>query len=79
MFIWTIWDVLQLAGLLLVALFMLFFWIGSALREWKCKHRIGVRETMACDAICVQCGKNLGFIGTWREKEATRHKGTTKA
>lgn len=31
----------------------------------KCKH-LRVRETMACDAICRSCGKNLGFIQTWR-------------
>lgn len=68
MFIWTIWDALWAIGLLLFALVMLFFWIGSAFNEWKCKHQSGVTETSACDAICVQCGKNLGFIGTWRER-----------
>lgn len=70
MFIWTIWDAIQIAALLLFALVMLFFWIGHSIGEWKCKHRSGVTETSACDAVCVQCGKNLGFIGTWREKNA---------
>ena len=35
----------------------------------KCKH-LRVRETMACDAICLDCDKNLGFIQSWRD--ATR-------
>lgn len=71
MFVWTIWDVLQILGMLLFAVVMLFFWIHHSLEEWKCKHQSGVTETSACDAICVQCGKNLGFIGAWREKNAT--------
>jgi hypothetical protein len=37
-------------------------------RKAKCKHEMGVRETQACDAICKQCGENLGFIGQWRKK-----------
>lgn len=28
----------------------------------QCKHE-SFYETMACDAVCVNCGKNLGFIG----------------
>lgn len=40
----------------------------------RCKH-LRVRETMACDAICRDCGQNLGFIQTWRD--ATR--GNTEA
>jgi len=70
-FIWTIWDVLQIAGLLLFALVMLFYWMNRAIAEWKCQHQSGVRETSACDAICVQCGKNLGFIGEWRKNHPT--------
>lgn len=69
MFIWTIWDAVQVVILLLVAVVLLFFWIGHAIGEWKCKHRSGVTETSACDAICVQCGKNLGFIGAWRKRD----------
>lgn len=34
----------------------------------NCKHDEGVNETSACDAVCKECGKNLGFIGTWRDK-----------
>lgn len=42
-------------------------------KEWVeqklCKHDKGVSETRSCDAICRGCGKNLGFIGTWREAQ----------
>ncbi len=31
-----------------------------------CPH-LHVRETMACDAVCTDCGKNLGFIQAWRD------------
>ena len=31
-----------------------------------CPH-LRVRESMACDAWCRDCGKNLGFIQDWRD------------
>jgi hypothetical protein len=31
-----------------------------------CKH-LRVRESMACDAICRDCHRNIGFIGAWRD------------
>lgn len=39
--------------------------------EWRgdlpeCEH-LRVRETRACDAICRDCGNNLGFIQEWRD------------
>ena len=38
-------------------------------RQAHCSHDGGIGENSACDAICWKCGKNLGFIGTWREKQ----------
>jgi hypothetical protein len=38
-------------------------------RQMRCKHACGVHETQACDAICRECGKNLGFIGDWRRRK----------
>lgn len=35
------------------------------IRQQRCKH-IRYHETMSCDAICNDCGKNLGFIGKIR-------------
>lgn len=40
-------------------------------RQRHCKHP-RVWETMACDAVCVDCRKNLGFIGTWRDQQVNR-------
>jgi hypothetical protein len=69
MFIWTLTDLICLiiAGLcffLMAAIKLYEMWI-----QWRCKHDGGVGETMACDAICRQWGKNLGFIGTWRDRQ----------
>lgn len=52
---------------------ILFIWyaivlIKEAIVQARCKHDEGVRETMACEAICRRCSKNLGFIGNWRNK-----------
>lgn len=38
-------------------------------RQNRCQH-LRFQETMACDAICLDCGKNLGFIGPQRERIA---------
>ncbi|EJJ1122541.1 hypothetical protein NIO06_000194 [Escherichia coli] len=54
-------------------LFLIIFIIAAALavrkmlKQRRCSHA-SFRETSACDAICNNCGKNLGFIGTVREK-----------
>ena len=74
MFIWTLTD------LIFLAIIGLCFLLGAAIKlyalwiQWRCKHDGGVGETMACDAICRQCGKNLGFIGTWRATHQGDHK-----
>jgi hypothetical protein len=39
-------------------------WIKQSL----CPHK-SVRENGRCDAICVDCGKNLGFIGAYRRSK----------
>ena len=38
------------------------------IRQRKCLHT-DVHENGRCDACCRDCGKNLGFIGTWRDKQ----------
>lgn len=50
--------------------------LADALIKWglihpKCQH-LHVRETMACDAICRDCGENLGFIQNWRDANRDR-------
>jgi hypothetical protein len=68
MFIFTIGDIIGLAFLAVFVLWAIFIGISRAFSEWQCKHDGGVYETMACHAQCKKCGKDLGFIGTWREK-----------
>jgi len=40
--------------------------VRSHVKQARCKHAGGVNETSACEAICRQCGKNLGWIGNYR-------------
>jgi hypothetical protein len=56
--------------LTLLAVVLLIYGLASLpgyLKQRRCKHE-QVREDGACNAWCSACGKNLGFIGTWREK-----------
>ena len=68
MFIWTIGDALGVLGFLLLAAFFLYLFIPLWWKQARCKHDGSIGETSACDAICHKCGKNLGFIGSWRNK-----------
>ena len=52
----------------LVRLLALLFAVREAVRQMRCKHE-QYRETMACDAICVKCGRNLGFIQNLRDRD----------
>lgn len=45
-----------------------FSLVSLLVKQARCKHE-KYHETMACDAICTSCGKNLGFIGTIRDKQ----------
>lgn len=44
-----------------------FICARNLVRSWLCNHA-KYRETQACDAICCNCGKNLGFIGIVKER-----------
>ncbi len=66
-FVVTIFDVIGFIALGLALLFILWMLVSLWIKQLRCKHDGPVRETMACDAICSKCGKNLGFIETWRE------------
>lgn len=68
MFIWTIGNVLEALNIGGVLVRCLSISISEWVRQTSCKHDEGVTETSACDTICRSCGKNLGFIGTRREK-----------
>lgn len=49
---------------------------GQVMCQRRCPHR-RIAETQACDAICSDCGKNLGFIGAWRVRTAAQPNGGT--
>ena len=66
-FVITFGDVFGLIALAVFLLVFVFVYAKQAWNQSRCKHDGSVNETMACDAICRQCGKNLGFIGKWRE------------
>jgi hypothetical protein len=56
-------DIIAAAfGFLLLAFVL---WHGWRVRRHEacCKHE-HYYETGACDAVCSDCGKNLGFIGS---------------
>lgn len=69
MFVWTIGDVIGIVVACIFAIVALLFVITNWAMQTICKHDWGVTETQACNAICRKCGRNLGFIGTWREKQ----------
>lgn len=62
--------VAALAGLVMLSVFGIVTYLNlkELFKQWRCKHTAGVSETMSCDAICKECGKNLGFIGTDENK-----------
>lgn len=68
MFIYTIGDLFSVLFIFVCIIWAAIILIKSHLRQSKCKHDGGVNETSACDAICRKCGKNLGFIGNWRNE-----------
>ena len=57
---------LGVAFLAVALLIYLVACIPGHLKRRRCKHET-VWEDRACNAHCTSCGKNLGFIGSWRE------------
>ena len=72
MFIWTIGDVIYIGVVLLVVIVYLTVRVPEYIEQLRCKHDGSVYETRACEAICLKCGLNLGFIGNWRKEGASR-------
>lgn len=68
-FVITLGDVVSIVIGIIASVSIAAFFV----REWWiqrfCNHDSGVNENQACHAICKGCGKDLGFIGTWREKQ----------
>ena len=65
---WFGWNVLApVICILLVAVAVILSSIPTAIKQSRCEHP-RYFETGSCDAVCKDCGRNLGFIGSWREK-----------
>lgn len=76
MFWIELWAMLQVIGIAIpcTLLIIIGFYVGwQDFKRWvktkRCKHD-NYWENMRCHAICRDCGKDLGFIGTLREKRA---------
>ena len=65
MIIFSIVDILALILGLIYLIWVCSLKYKECKKQFMCPHH-EVHETMACEAICDECGKNLGFIGTWR-------------
>ena len=65
-------DLIGLAVLAVMAvpvlLLVVAIFVKERMKQYKCPHE-NYYETMSCDAICSNCGKNLGFIGNVRDKK----------
>ena len=68
-FVVTLQDVIgfSLLGLILLVaiIYSMFNWIKQSL----CKHNQGVWENgLSLDCTCKKCGKDLGFVGSYKER-----------
>lgn len=67
-FVVTPSDVIRLVVAAIVVTGIIGWYSYQYLRQALCKH-LRVFENGHCHAICRHCHKDLGFIGTWREKQ----------
>lgn len=65
---WLAKPLAEALAALAIIVIVLLAGLPRMIRQARCRHNGDVAETSACDAICRDCGKNLGFIGTWRAK-----------
>ena len=71
-FVVTLQDIIGLTLFGIILLVVIIYFSRLYLKQVFCKHS-RVYETMACNAICSSCGKNLGFIGNWQDKQKSRN------
>ncbi|QJP10471.1 hypothetical protein [Pseudomonas multiresinivorans] len=63
------WLAQHLIGLAIWLVFVVILFVCNIplfIRLLRCKHE-KYREDRACNAICCNCGRNLGFIQTLRD------------
>ena len=71
MFVYTLGDIFGLVIFCLTLLVVGIKLLSDYVRTLRCKHE-RYHENMACHAICRGCGKDLGFVETWRDKVAAK-------
>jgi hypothetical protein len=67
-FVVTLQDVIGLTLIGVIAIVIIALGLKTWIKQTLCKHDGGVGENMACEATCRKCGKNLGFIGSYKER-----------
>jgi hypothetical protein len=69
---WLMKPVAEIAMVLAILAAVVALYALASLPRWlrqrRCKHE-RVNEDSACNAWCCACGKNIGFIGAWRDKQ----------
>lgn len=63
-------NLFDIIALCIVVALILLYGVVVLLTAWqrrRCKHK-NYFENRACNAICRDCGKDLGFIGSLRGK-----------
>ena len=65
-FVLTLSDLIELAVFVLLAVASFAFYGAKWWRQLRCNHNGSFTEDSACNALCANCGKNLGFIGAIR-------------
>lgn len=55
-------NAVPLSVLAVIGLCYLVALVVTWIKQARCKH-MTFRENRACDAICLSCNKNLGFVG----------------
>lgn len=71
MFVYTLGTIVSVLMFIIIILFYTVHSVKTYFQQRKCTHD-SVFETRACDAICNDCGKNLGFIQNWRDARKER-------
>lgn len=71
-FVITIGDIIFLGVIATIITVALVIGVRSYIVQRRCKHET-YGETAACQAVCHDCGKDLGFIGLVRARDRKRN------
>ena len=69
MILLTFGNIVTIIIVSIILLLVIIASIKTSIKQRFCKHE-KTFENSACDVICVKCGKNLGFIGSYNSKNS---------